>query len=103
MTTKLFTDVKIGRRLAIGFGITIAFMAVSVIAGQIYFTRVGGDIDHLVKVNNAKLKNAYEMKIALGDLTRPIAEIVTGQDSRAKEEAKTRIGRGEGKIPKGRG
>lgn len=103
MTTKLFTDVKIGYRLAIGFGITIAFMAVSVIAGQIYFTRVGGDIDHLVKVNNAKLKNAYEMKIALGDLTRPIAEIVTGQDSRAKEEAKTRIAEAREKYQKGRG
>lgn len=103
MTTKLFTDVKIGYRLAIGFGITIAFMAVSVIAGQIYFTRVGGDIDHLVKVNNAKLKNAYEMKIALGDLTRPIAEIVTGQDSRAKEEAKTRIAEAREKYQKAAG
>ena len=37
MIMKLFTDVKIGRRLAMGFGITIAFMALIVVAGQIYF------------------------------------------------------------------
>jgi methyl-accepting chemotaxis protein len=103
MTKKLFTDVKIGHRLAMGFGITIAFMALIVIAGQIYFTGVGSDIDHLVKVNNGKLKNAYEMKIALGDLTRPIAEIITGQDSRVKEEAKTRIAEARGKYQKALG
>jgi len=91
MTSKLFTDVPIGRRLAMGFGITIACMALIVIAGQIYLDRIGTTIDHLVKVNNAKLKNAYEMKIALSDLTRPIAEIITGQDARVKEDAKKTI------------
>ncbi len=91
MTIKLFTDVKIGRRLAMGFGITIAFMALIVVAGQIYLSRVGATIDHLVKVNNAKLKNAYEMKTALSDLTRPVAEIITSRDARVKEDAKRAI------------
>jgi len=91
MIMKLFTDVRIGRRLAMGFGITIAFMALIVIAGQIYFNRVGATIDHLVKVNNVKLRNAYEMKIALSDLARPLAEIITGQDARVKEDAKRTI------------
>ncbi len=100
MTKKLFTDVRIGCRLAVGFGVAIAFMAVIVIAGQVYFTRVNGNIDNLVKVNNAKLKNAYEMKIALSDLTRPIAEIITGKDSSVKEEAKTRIAEAREKYQK---
>ena len=30
---KLFTDVKIGRRLAIGFGITLALMGVIAVSG----------------------------------------------------------------------
>ncbi len=91
MAIKLFTDVRIGHRLAIGFGITIALMAAIVIAGNVYFARVGDNVDHLVKVNNAKLKKAYEMKTALSDLTRPIAEVITSGDARVKEEAKTKI------------
>ena len=100
MITKLFTDVQIGRRLAMGFGITIAFMALIVVVGQIYFDRVGDNIDHLVKVNNAKLKNAYEMKITLSDLTRPIANIITSQDARVKEEAKRTIAEAREKYHK---
>ena len=100
MTVKLFTDVKIGHRLAMGFGITIALMALIVVAGQIYLGRVGTNIDHLVKVNNAKLKNALEMKMALSDLTRPIAEVITSRDTRVKEDAKRAIAEAREKYRK---
>ena len=51
-------------------------------------------------MNNVKLKNAYEMKIALSDLTRPLAEIITSQDARVKEDAKRTIAEARGKYQK---
>jgi methyl-accepting chemotaxis protein len=100
MIMKLFTDVKIGRRLAMGFGITMGFMVLIVVAGHVYFNRFSDDIDHLVKVNNAKLKNAYEMKMALSDITRPIAAIITSRDAGVKEDAKKAIAEAREKYQK---
>jgi methyl-accepting chemotaxis protein len=88
---RLFTDVKIGHRMAIGFGITLALMAVIVLAGMYYLGGVGGQLDRIAGVNNVKLRNANDIRSALSDITVRVGEMATSQDSNAREEAKKAI------------
>ena len=39
---KLFTDVRIGRRLLIGFGITLCLMGVIIAIGIVYLAAISG-------------------------------------------------------------
>ncbi|MGA3175528.1 MAG: hypothetical protein ABSE25_14055, partial [Syntrophorhabdales bacterium] len=64
----LFTDAKIGKRLGIAFGITLALMAAVVVIGVICLSKIGGDIEQLDKVGSPGLKNATQMRAALSDI-----------------------------------
>jgi methyl-accepting chemotaxis protein len=88
---KLFTDVKIGQRMAIGLGITLALTAVIVLAGMYYLGSLGGDLDGIVRVNSVKSKNAHDIRSALSDITYLVGEMATSKDSSVREEAMKRI------------
>ncbi len=94
----LFTNVKIGKRLAIGFGITGALMVVIVITGMVCLMGVNANLERIVVVNNAKLKCANEIKGAFGTITYLVGEIATTKDMAAKEAAKKKIGELRGKY-----
>ena len=88
---RLFTDVRIGRRLAIGFGITLCLMIVIVITGIVYFNLTDRTLERMVKVNTAKIKNANEARAAFADITYLVARIVTADDGPIREEAKKKM------------
>jgi methyl-accepting chemotaxis protein len=87
----LFTDAKIGKRLGIAFGITLALMAAVVVIGVICLGKIGGDIEQLDKVGSPGLKNATQMRAALSDINYLIGRICAAQDSAVREEGKKRI------------
>ena len=88
---KLFTDARIGQRLGIAFGITLALAAVMVVIGVICLSSINRDIGQLDKVGNPGLRNATEMRTALSDLTFLMGQMATSQDGAAREESKKRI------------
>ena len=88
---KLFTDVRIGRRLGIGFGITLCLMVVIVITGMIYISSLSKGLERIVIVNNGKVRCANDIRIAFADINSLVGEIVTGSDSAAREAAKKKI------------
>ncbi|MGD0660125.1 MAG: methyl-accepting chemotaxis protein [Syntrophorhabdales bacterium] len=88
---RLFTDVKIGYRMAIGFGITFALMTVIILAGICYLSGAAGELDRLVRVNTVNLKNVNDIRSAFSDVTYLVGEMATSQDSGMREEAKKRI------------
>ena len=88
---KLFTDVRIGKRLAIGFGITLALMAINVIAGIIYFRGVNDRLEYIVTVNNAKILHASNIRASLADVSSLIGDFVTMQDSEVRKEIARKI------------
>ncbi len=88
---RLFTDAKIGQRLGIAFGITLALTAGMVVMGMLCVSGINGDIKQLDKVGNPGLRNATEMRTALSDITFQLGRIVTSPDFTAREEAKKRI------------
>ncbi len=66
---KLFTDVKIGKRLAAGFGITLVLMVCIVATGLISFNSVDGSLERIVTVDNAKIVLASEIRASLADIS----------------------------------
>ncbi len=88
---RLFTDIKIGLRMAIGFGIIFALMTVIVLAGIRYLSSAAGELDQIARVNNVKLKNVNDIRSAFSDVTYLVGQMATTQDSGVREEAKKRI------------
>jgi methyl-accepting chemotaxis protein len=90
---KLFTDVKIGRRLGIGFGIVIGLMGVMALLGVVYLESIRGNIEYLKRVNTRKLETASDARGAVGDISFLIGRVVASPDASAREEAKNKIGK----------
>ena len=88
---KLFTDVKTGRRLAVGFGIILSLTVTVVIAGLIYLDLMDRTVERIVKVNAAKIKGANHARASFADVGRLVGRIVASQERAAQEEAKTKI------------
>lgn len=87
----VFTDVKIGRRLAIGFGVTLLLTAVIAVAGLTYINNIDSRLQKVVNVNNVKMKSMFEIRSALSDITYLIGEMTTSQDGSVREQAKKQI------------
>ncbi len=88
---KLFTDVKIGRRLGIGFGITLCLMVVIVTTGIFALRSINDRLDRIITVNTSKIKHANNIRSAFADVTYLVGEIVTSQDQSIREGAKKQI------------
>ena len=88
---KLFTDVRIGKRLGIGFGVTLCLMVVIVITGIFSLRGVNNSLDRIVAVNTAKIKHANYIRSAIADVTFLVGQIVTSQDQSVREAAKKKI------------
>ncbi len=54
-------DIKIGSKLAWGFGILLAIMAVLIVVAIVNLRAIHGDLDRIVNVNNARQALASEM------------------------------------------
>jgi methyl-accepting chemotaxis protein len=85
---RLFSDVKIGHRLAIGFGITLALTAVIIVTGIGYIGSISSKLEWIVTVNNAKVKSISDIRAALSDLTWLIGEMATTQEDTTRQGAK---------------
>ena len=88
---KLFTDVKIGKRLGVGFGITIILTAAIVLTGILCVGGISSQMDRMVKVNCEKTRYANNIRSATATVTYLVGELVTAPDRSAKEEIKSRI------------
>lgn len=95
---KLFTDVRIGRRLAIAFGITLCLMGAIIVTGILYLNVISGTLDRMVQVNAAKLAHANTIRASFSDITFLIGRIVTTQDAALREETKKKIGEIRGRY-----
>jgi methyl-accepting chemotaxis protein len=88
---KLYTDVRIGKRLGIGFGITLFVVIVIVITGVLFLNGISSKLDRIVLVNTVKLKHANSIRAAFADITYLVGEIVVSGDQAAREKAKGKI------------
>lgn len=87
----LFSDVKIGRRLAIGFGIILSLTAVIAVVALTCFSSLNSKLDWMTTVTNMKLKKIFEARAAMSDVTYLMGQIVTSREETARRDAKQKI------------
>jgi methyl-accepting chemotaxis protein len=88
---KLFTDIKIRTRLAIGFGIPLCLMGVIIATGIAYLDVISGKLDRMVQVNAAKVACANTIRSGFSDITYLVGRIVTSHEGGVREETKKKI------------
>ena len=89
---RLSTDMRIGKRLAVGFAIVFVLMGLIVFTGLASLGSIGKDLDHIVSVNNAMIGHASDIRAAFADVSLLIGELVAAQDASARAEIKGKIG-----------
>ena len=88
---KLFTDVKIGKRLGAGFGIALALMAINLVIGISLLGSISNSLDQIVARDSIKTRYANEMRSLLADITALVGEIATSGDAQERADAKAKI------------
>ncbi|HEY3275397.1 MAG TPA: methyl-accepting chemotaxis protein [Syntrophorhabdaceae bacterium] len=83
---KLFTDVKIGKRLMTGFGITVVLMVLIVITGLIFINKIYSQLDRIVQVNNAKIILSTDIRACLADISSLVGDFVSNENSANRGE-----------------
>ena len=88
---KLFTDVKIGKRLVTGFGIALALMAINLVIGISLLSGISRGLDQIVARDSIKTRYANELRSTLADITASLGEIATSPETQERTAAKTRV------------
>ena len=88
---KLFTDVKIGKRLATGFGIALTLMAINLLIGMSLFMAIRSSVDEIVVRNSVKIRCANDIRSVLSDITTLLGEIATAGETKQRQDAKVKI------------
>ena len=85
---RLFTDVKIGRRLTVGFGITLVFMAIIVLAGIVALGQIKNDAKRLRTSSSAKRVDSHEIRTSLSDMSYAVGLLLAAPPGAGQEEAR---------------
>ena len=84
-------NMKIGRRLGIGFACVLALMAILVVMGTSGMSTMRGNLDRIVNSNNERLRLTNNIALALDDIIMNLPEMATVKDPQAKTEVKAKI------------
>ena len=82
-----FKDIRISKRLAIGFGILGFFMIVLVITGITATSVINSGLEQIAQVNNAKIQAAYDMKDGIKSVNLMILSKLSSKDEAFQPKA----------------
>lgn len=84
-------NIKIGVRLALGFGLVLALMVAIIIVGVTEIKQVNDKLERIVNVNNAQVNLAADMLDSVHVVSRCIRSITLVNDMSAKQKEKEKI------------
>jgi len=97
----MFRNIKIGQRLALGFGIVVVLMLVMVTVSQRGMKNLNDDIDILVKDKWPKTVIANGMSDQINVVARALRNMLLTDDPAARQKERTRITEASQSIDKG--
>lgn len=86
-----FTNMKIGKRLGLGYGVIIVLIALIIFVGFMSLKDINASLDEIVNVNNKKINFASEMIGALDNLYLGLANLAAVDEQTLKEQEKGRV------------
>ncbi len=84
-------NMRIGRKLGLGFGIVILLMVVLTVIGVSGMLSMKGKLDRIVNVNNARIEYGNRLTLAVDDIIMNQPDLVTSKDVSRKQEIKGKI------------
>jgi methyl-accepting chemotaxis protein len=93
-------NMKIGRRLGLGFGVILFFLVVLIGVGFYSLALIDEKLERIVQVNNAKIRAASEIDDSLNKITTSISIIAISRDPKARSEMKKNIDEAREKYAK---
>ncbi len=84
-------NMRIGSRLAAGFGIVTLLLVIMAVLGVMGLKSMGDNMDRIVKEGNHKVELARAANTALSDLTEGILTMTSLDDKKTHEKAKAKI------------
>jgi len=88
---KKLSDLKIGVRLGLGFGVLLGFIVLLNGIGLMNMQQMNDRLERIVTVNNARIKCANDASKAVHTISRVMRTIVLLDDQRAKQEEVKKI------------
>ncbi len=88
---RMMKDTKIGKRLAITYGCSLAFLVVVAVIALISMAKLNSEIGHIVNVNNAKEKAANEMRASAISVIMAFETQILSRDKAVVEREKALV------------
>ncbi|BCS53722.1 methyl-accepting chemotaxis protein [Geobacter sp. SVR] len=82
----MFKNMKIGKRLGLGFGIILALMVVLVFIGISNMQKIQKSTDHIVKVNNVRVEHCNNMVDKFNDIMTAMRDLLLTREPEKRQE-----------------
>ncbi len=86
-----FNNLKIGVRLAVGFGLVLILTATLAVIGITRMSAIKKDFNTVVKANNVKMACANELRGDLNIVARAVRNVIIQTDVAFQQKQKDRI------------
>ena len=86
-----FSNMKIGVRLGVGFGVVLILLAVLTFMGIRSMSSINNSMESVVKESNVKIKLARDAATAIDDITRAVIVVAAVNDEKIRTEMKKEI------------
>ena len=86
-----FKNMKIGKKLSLGFGVLIITMIILAGIGIYNMSAMKGKLDRIVNVNNARIEYGNRLVLAIDEIILIQPELITAKDAGKKKEALAKI------------
>lgn len=86
-----FSNMKIGTRLGMGFGLILILLVISTLVGNRSMGKIQGDMNQIYNVNVVSMELAYDMLDSMAVISRETRTILLLEDVNAKQEPSSKI------------
>jgi methyl-accepting chemotaxis protein len=87
-------NMKIGKKLSLGFGIMVLLMVVLAVIGTFGMLSMKGELDQIVNVNNMRIQAVNRLMMAFDDIMLNQPDLVTSKTASEKKEVMNKIEKG---------
>jgi methyl-accepting chemotaxis protein len=91
---RMMQDTKIGKRLAITYGCSLAFLVVIAVIALVSMAKMNANLDQIVKMSNAKVKAANEMRASVISVIMGFETQILSRDRAVVDREKTLVATG---------
>ena len=87
----MFANMKIGKRMALGFGLVLVIMVVLIVVGVNGMSSINKDLERIVRVNSVRIDLVNDMNKSISDIGINVRNIIVNNNPEKRLEYNQRI------------